>query len=306
MSGKIKVLLAVLALGALVSLWHASAYLMASISAPGQPDTPEQLQTKSQLDDDDHDGLSNRDETQWGTDPQKADTDSDGFLDGEEVISGHDPRKKGPSDYLDPGKNLTARTIDLALGGMAAGDLKPGSPNYEKSVAELADAMAKQYERNTTIVVDKLQVVPDSQESKAAYSQAMAKALMGMIVPATQDVESFLESIKDVSIADPSALVNDAKRYPAFSAAARKLEATMRDRASRIAAIPVPQSFQSQSTSLVRTFRTLEKYFQLLSTLKQDPLQGSIVLSSLLHLQYEIVPRMMYDLARALSVKLLQ
>jgi hypothetical protein len=306
MSGKIKVLLAVLALGALVSLWQGSTYLMASISAPGQPNAPEQLQTKSQLDDDDHDGLSNRDETQWGTDPQKADTDGDGFLDGEEVISGHDPRKKGPNDYLDPGKNLTARTLDLAIGGMIAGDLDPNSPDYEKSVAALAQAMATQYEHNTSIAIDPLQMVPDSKESKLAYAQAMAKILLTVITPTTRDLASFIDSLGDVSIADPSSLSADPKRYAAFSGTARRLAISMGDRATRIAAIPTPQSFKSQSTSLVRIFRTLEKYFQLLLTLKQDPLQGSLVLNAIVEMQYDTMPRAIYDLSRALSIKILQ
>jgi hypothetical protein len=42
--------------------------------------------------DPDHDGLTNAQETQYGTDPQKADTDGDGIQDGREVTLGTDPK----------------------------------------------------------------------------------------------------------------------------------------------------------------------------------------------------------------------
>ncbi|HET8522796.1 MAG TPA: hypothetical protein VFL82_06155 [Thermomicrobiales bacterium] len=42
--------------------------------------------------DPDHDGLTNAQETQYGTDPQKADTDGDGMQDGREVTLGTDPK----------------------------------------------------------------------------------------------------------------------------------------------------------------------------------------------------------------------
>jgi hypothetical protein len=42
--------------------------------------------------DPDHDGLTNAQEAQYGTDPQKADTDGDGMQDGREVTLGTDPK----------------------------------------------------------------------------------------------------------------------------------------------------------------------------------------------------------------------
>lgn len=47
------------------------------------------------LDDPDFDQLSNRDEFQYGTDPQNPDTDADGFRDGAEVQAGYDPNGEG-------------------------------------------------------------------------------------------------------------------------------------------------------------------------------------------------------------------
>lgn len=50
--------------------------------------------------DSDKDGLTDWEESIYGTNPQKSDSDGDGYLDGEEVASSRDPLKKGPSDLI--------------------------------------------------------------------------------------------------------------------------------------------------------------------------------------------------------------
>lgn len=64
--------------------------------------------------DSDNDGLSDWEESIYGTSAGNADSDGDGYLDGEEVLSGHNPAKKGPDDLLSEKQNNdstgTART----------------------------------------------------------------------------------------------------------------------------------------------------------------------------------------------------
>lgn len=80
-------------------------------SIPGQttPDTKraEYLQKRDQFNntmqtilsaDNDADGLSNNDETKYGTDPKKADTDGDGLLDKDEVSVYHTNPLKTDTD----------------------------------------------------------------------------------------------------------------------------------------------------------------------------------------------------------------
>lgn len=50
--------------------------------------------------DTDQDGLSDEEETLYGTDPTKSDTDGDGYSDGTEIKSGFDPLKPAPNDQL--------------------------------------------------------------------------------------------------------------------------------------------------------------------------------------------------------------
>lgn len=48
----------------------------------------------------DCDGLTDNEETVYGTDSKKADTDGDGYSDGVEIKSGYDPTKPAPGDRL--------------------------------------------------------------------------------------------------------------------------------------------------------------------------------------------------------------
>ncbi len=50
--------------------------------------------------DSDSDGLSDEDESKYGTDPKNPDTDSDGYQDGAEVNSGYNPLIPSPGDKL--------------------------------------------------------------------------------------------------------------------------------------------------------------------------------------------------------------
>jgi hypothetical protein len=55
---------------------------------------------KNIFQDSDQDGLTNEEETAYGTDPYNPDTDGDGYSDGIEIQSGYDPLKKAPGDKI--------------------------------------------------------------------------------------------------------------------------------------------------------------------------------------------------------------
>lgn len=61
------------------------------------------------LQDFDHDGLKDWEETLYRADPKNPDTDGDGTNDGDEISQNRDPVKKGPNDTLF--SNLTADTV---------------------------------------------------------------------------------------------------------------------------------------------------------------------------------------------------
>ncbi len=55
---------------------------------------------QSIFEDFDQDGLSNAEESIWGTDPYNPDTDGDGYSDYAEIKSGYDPLKPAPGDKI--------------------------------------------------------------------------------------------------------------------------------------------------------------------------------------------------------------
>lgn len=80
----------------------------------GQATIGQMISENSSIDDD-HDGISNWEESIYGTNPHNPDTDGDGYLDGEEVLSGHDPLKKGPDDLIKKGEinNPSGNSSDI-------------------------------------------------------------------------------------------------------------------------------------------------------------------------------------------------
>lgn len=78
--------------------------------------------------DSDHDGLPDREEIVYGTDPFKSDTDGDGYLDGIEVATGHNPLDASDNDKTRPGNfsplkpNLTAKTVNLTIASLIGDD----------------------------------------------------------------------------------------------------------------------------------------------------------------------------------------
>lgn len=302
MSRRIQAFLVVLVLATAGSL----AYVVSSFGGSQQQTaTINNALTQSSADvDSDHDGLTDRQEAYWRTDPKNPDTDGDGFTDGEEVLTGHNPLVKGPNDFLDPSKNLTQRAASLIIGGISTGDLNPASASYAQSAKMLADAMTQTYQQNATIPKDTLTLVDDSQDTKFAYLQAMSTAFMKYIVPAVNDTNAFFESIKDIPVSDFSTLTDNATRYAAFAKEARRFSAAMGERAAQLVAIPVPRSFELQHASAVQLLRIQQTYYRMLASLKEDPLQGSVALDGLMNSQYAGVPKLLYDFSSALSLKL--
>ena len=76
--------------------------------------------------DSDQDGLSDKEETSYGTDPNNPDTDGDSYSDGTEVKSGYDPLKPAPGDKIIPDK----KTPTLASSAKTDGPLTKKFKEY--------------------------------------------------------------------------------------------------------------------------------------------------------------------------------
>lgn len=133
MPTKLKIILGILLIVAAFlvirvgSSFYRSAKTAALISQTVTTPAPEEnFLTK----DSDGDGLPDRDEIIYATDPYNKDTDGDGYRDGEEVMSGHDPLDSSGNDEIEGSLafgnanslNITQRAAGLALATIIGDD----------------------------------------------------------------------------------------------------------------------------------------------------------------------------------------
>ncbi len=101
-----------------------TAYIGNTVSSQTQTSPQDNPLTR----DSDHDGLPDREEIIYGTDPFNPDTDGDGYKDGEEVMTGHNPLDPNDNPKTRPGNfgskqpNLTDSTANLTVASLIGGD----------------------------------------------------------------------------------------------------------------------------------------------------------------------------------------
>ena len=83
----------------------------------------EKTSKKMEETDFDHDGLSDRMELNFHTDPTKADTDGDGYSDGQEIKTGYNPLNPAPEKLAKKIEvNLAKQKLAYFLGGVRLGE----------------------------------------------------------------------------------------------------------------------------------------------------------------------------------------
>lgn len=148
----------------------------------------------------DNDGLSNKEESYWNTDPNNPDTDGDGYLDGEEVISGHDPLIPGPDDLLPTDDNLTTKMSQLALAGLYEGSLKPGNPNYETSLNSLATTVAEDALNSLEIDFSKidLKIVASDKLFQQRYVEELSPVFEELIMVFVEQMSELENNLNNI------------------------------------------------------------------------------------------------------------
>lgn len=307
MSGKLKILLSVLALGALFSGYYLTsifrAPLAASLDSAFAPATSSSDNPCAK--DTDHDGLNDCEETYWKTDYQNPDTDGDGFLDGEEVLSGHDPTKKGPDDWLDKRKNVTQRAASLIIGGVMVGDLKPDSPNYDQSVTKLTAAIVKQYRDNSQVPEELVILSGDTRADVIAYGTVASNLIGPAFSAAVAGFQDVTGTIKDVQFDDLKTLATDnPEQYKAFTAAIVRRISALGEQAASIARLKVPPGMVTGHKNVLMLLRGMQKQYIFLKQIKQDPFQGILAMQSLTVLNTNTVQGVAQDFAIRLNAAL--
>lgn len=281
MSGRLKILLAVLAVGAGLSFWYFETYSSSGAPQSAQTATIAQ-QMASSTKDSDNDGLTDAQEVVWGTDPFNPDTDGDGYKDGEEVLTGHNPLKAGPDDLLGNKTNLTQKVSSLLLGGVAAGDLNPSSANYQAAVTALVDNIFQQYSTNIATELDTLVTDPGDSTSILKYSVTMGNFMKALFLDSANGFLSVINTVSNVQISDLSKLrANHPDMYAAFTAAINTQLTALDGKASTLKSIKPPSALLPVHKNVLLFIRGMQEEYRALRAINTDPVQGIIAMQAL-------------------------
>jgi len=239
------------------------------------------------LDDDwDNDGLTNREESFWGTDPNNSDTDGDGYLDGEEVASGHDPLIPGPDDLLPTNDNLTMKMSQLALAGLVEGSLKSSSPDYEQSLNDLATIVADDAVNSFSVDLSKveLRIIGTDKFSQQNYIEEFS-----------QTYEKLLKTFVEQMLA----LEDNLNNIGAYGMAHSEVTKSFADSASRyqeiydeLLKISIPKNWESNHLSVVKLVGELSEASQAVVSGENDPIKAVVGLNKIVQL-WEAFPEIM-------------
>ena len=318
MSGKLKGLLVILALGALGvsvylgllfrggdSLSAGHGVLSADSSSALTANPASGMPGVAGCKDSDHDGLCDSEETYWGTDPLKADTDGDGFIDGEEVLSGHDPTKPGPNDLLNSKTNLTQQAGTLMLGGIINGDINPDNPNYQDMLQTLADNVIQQFKDNTAVAQDSIKTGGSDRNSIVTYGFKMSRLMQSVFADTANGFSTVVNTVSDVPLDSFSTLAkDDPATFAKFTAAIGTESSALEDRINQVKAVAVPPVMADGQRNILMLLRGAQTEYRALLNIQSDPLQGIIAFQVLGTLVSQSELEITNDFASRLGVAL--
>ncbi len=135
------------------------------------------LSNKNDNQDSDFDGLTDREEKIYGTNPNNPDTDNDTYLDGEEIANGYDPTIPSPNDKIDDVKSFLDKIspkIEIET---------PDESELNISLETGKEALEKYFQDAQT---------PDILKDDSLYQQAFLDARSGD----TEKIDTLIEELK--------------------------------------------------------------------------------------------------------------
>lgn len=269
-----------MALVAVFLVFVASKYLKIELPNVGR----QQSNLSFELDNDwDNDGLTNREESYWDTDPNNPDTDGDGYLDGEEVASGHDPLIPSPDDVLSTDDNLTMKMSQLALAGLVEGSLKSGSPNYERSLNDLTTIIAEDAFNSFEVDLSKidLKVVSSDKFSQQKYVEELSPVFEELFM-------AFIEQMSE--------LENNLNNIGAFGMAHGGVSKSFKGASSRydkmfddLVKTSVPTVWRSNHLGILKLVWELSQASKSVVSGANDPIKATVGLNRIVQL-WDVFP----------------
>lgn len=285
MTPKIKIFFISLAILAIVSVFSFfdifSGVRSANLFDPAKPLPIDIIQ------DADQDGLSDSDESYWGTDFENPDTDGDGFLDGEEVASGNDPREKSthpqgdslastvyggldPND-IDVNYNITDGANQLIAGAITSGDLTRTAEQStkDKSVDMISvSAIDNFYTIQNSFTLPAIRTTENSKENQIQY-------LNELYAIVKNDLIDFPQKLDSANSLDSS--------MPYFSARGEQFNSSF----NKAVNLAVPKEWLDIHKSVLNILRRFGYNYSALSNYQVDSVKALVASEDVANLNFE-------------------
>lgn len=229
------------------------------------------------LKDTDGDGISDVDESYYGTDVYNADTDGDGYVDGEEIVSVTNPTDHDDNRGTLPNQNVTKTLTERLIGGVYAGDLisqKGQNEKYKDNISlmtlaaidEAGQALAPAFINDSLLIGD------DSKESQEQYLKDVAALLDG------QFLDAFITQSDSLNKAVNFLLVgqND-KAFSVFDQHAIYFTTAY----TKLLAVSAPPRWLPLHRQLLVTFQKIATDYISLTKIYDDPIVAMAALNDL-------------------------
>ncbi|HSX24587.1 MAG TPA: hypothetical protein VLG69_01330 [Candidatus Andersenbacteria bacterium] len=251
--------------------------------------------TVDPLADPDQDGLTNAQESLWGTNPNNPDTDGDGYKDGAEVAACHNPVIPAPNDKLvhcTPG-NQAITSPSSTLSPQTADPFFTKEPESIGGTLNLTQAYVS--------------AVKDSNKSPVTFSQFIANQPIITDLPqvndaaikkgpdSAADVSQYMNIAGDLSsISDKARLtiaLNDFFKYRntyGFTTLAEAVDAFQ----SRVKLLSVPNSAQSYDKMLLAYTELLSATFRQIADFPDDQVKAMVAIRQLDAIDRQYYPQL--------------
>lgn len=145
------------------------------------------------LGDPDNDGLTNAQESLWGTNPNNPDTDGDGYSDGKEVANCHNPLVPAPNDKL----------VNCSLGSA------PKNTPSTASSDSFFPLPVKKIAENINLTQAYATAVKDSDKSPVTFSQFITNQTIITDLPQLNDAAIHVQKDSQLALAQYMSVAGD-------------------------------------------------------------------------------------------------
>ena len=247
-------------------------------------------------DDTDHDGLTDAEESYWNTNFQNPDTDGDGYLDGEEVAANHDPTIPSPNDKL-LSKNLTETLSNLTLSGLVEGSLKPGNPNFNRSVLLVVDEILLQSNQQSKGVPSEPKVVNETPENLKKYATEVLPYIKLILKEERERIDKLFLIIENIDFFGTESSTQNDNRYINLLKFLDTELPKLQTHITFLKEADVPKNLEKNHQSLIDLLTRLVNNYSSLRESRRDPVKAAISLNNIVNIFIDDVPNMLDNYA---------